>query len=269
LNPDSLATRLRSLVNYPHEMFYYGPETKDKITAVMKRFRPQNQRFVALPPIRRYTYQPQTANTVMFVHYDMVQAEMLWLGVADSFRAQNQPVAQLFNEYFDGSMGGIVFQEIRESQALAYSAWADYANPSRIEFPHLFRAYVGTQADKLPDALTRMNGLLTNFITSDNSLTQARGALRQQIASERILREQVYFTQRSLARLGLREEIRPAIYEGAQRLNMQDIRNFYDSQVKNRKWTLYVIGDRNRVDLNALRQFGPVQEVTLEQIFGY
>jgi predicted Zn-dependent peptidase len=269
MNADSLALRLRGLINYPHEVFYYGPATEQNASAVVKRYRPQNQRVQALPPIRRYAYQPQTTNRVLFVHYDMVQAELLWVGIGDSFRVQNQPVINLFNEYFDGSMGGIVFQEIRESQALAYSAWADYANPQRLEFPHLFRAYVGTQADKLPDALNRMNGLLTQFISSDNSLSQARAALRQQIASERILRENVYFTQRSLARLGLREEMRPAIYEGAKRLSMQDIRRFFDNQIKNRKWTLCVIGDRSRIDMEALKRFGPVQEVSLEQIFGY
>jgi predicted Zn-dependent peptidase len=51
----------------------------------------------------------------------MVQAEIFWVRNADQYNAAETPTVNLFNNYFGGGMGSIVFQTIRESKALAYS----------------------------------------------------------------------------------------------------------------------------------------------------
>ena len=62
-----------------------------------------------------------------FVDYDMVQSEMLFLAKGDPFKAENMAASRLFNTYFGSGLSSIVFQEIRESKSLAYSAWSSYS----------------------------------------------------------------------------------------------------------------------------------------------
>ncbi len=58
----------------------------------------------------------------------MVQSEMMFLAKGEPFKPENMAAATLFNSYFGGGMSSVVFQEIRESKSLAYSAWASYCN---------------------------------------------------------------------------------------------------------------------------------------------
>ena len=73
------------------------------------------------------------------------------------------PAAQLFNEYFGGGMAGLVFQELREARALAYSAWAHFFTPSRPDEENILVGSIGCQADKTLDAVHAFMELLENM----------------------------------------------------------------------------------------------------------
>ena len=79
----------------------------------------------------------------------MVQVEVLFLNKSVKYDPSILGHVQLFNEYFGGGMGSIVFQEMRESKALAYSVYSVYRSPSDSSKSHYTMAYIGTQADKL------------------------------------------------------------------------------------------------------------------------
>ena len=49
-------------------------------------------------------------------------------------------------------MGSIAFQTLRESKALAYSVYSAYT-PRENDKSHYVTAYIGTQADKLAEAM--------------------------------------------------------------------------------------------------------------------
>ncbi|MEJ7665710.1 MAG: insulinase family protein [Hymenobacter sp.] len=99
-----------------------------------------------------------------WVDYNMVQAEILFLTKGDIYNKDNgaRPVA-LYNEYFGGGMGSIVFQDLRESKALAYSAMSRYANADKAGRSNYIISYIGTQSDKLPEAMSGMESLLTDM----------------------------------------------------------------------------------------------------------
>ena len=63
----------------------------------------------------------------------MAQAQVRLEFAAGTYDEAKAPLGQLFNEYFGGGMAGLVFQELREARALAYSAWAHFFTPSRPE----------------------------------------------------------------------------------------------------------------------------------------
>ena len=62
-------------------------------------------------------------------------------------------IIKYHNEYFGGGMSSIVFQEIRESKALAYSVYSTYTLPKDTNTSHYLMSYISTQADKLSEAV--------------------------------------------------------------------------------------------------------------------
>ncbi|WP_333864862.1 insulinase family protein, partial [Chitinophaga sp.] len=86
-----------------------------------------------------------------------------WVRNAGVYDPTQTAHVDLFNGYFGGGMGSVVFQTIRESKALAYSTYAGFSSPDKKDKQYMMMAYVGTQADKMNDALTGMNELLTTL----------------------------------------------------------------------------------------------------------
>ena len=53
-----------------------------------------------------------------------------------------------------------------------------------------------------------------------------------------------------------------------EKLTIQDVKNFHSNKIKG-DFTYIIVGDRAKIDLDYMKQFGPVKEVSLEQLFGY
>ena len=61
----------------------------------------------------------------------------------------------MYNEYFGGGMNSIVFQEMRESRGLAYSAWAGIVTGGKAIYPYTVQTQIATQNDKMMDAIKK------------------------------------------------------------------------------------------------------------------
>ena len=151
---------LHDLIHYDHKVLYYGPKTASQIASTLGKYHKTNRTALSIPAKHEFTYQQQTENQVLMADYDMVQSEITWLRINEKFSPEELPKVRMFNEYFGGNMSGIVFQDIRESKALAYSAYASYGTPSKKEDPFYMMGYVGCQADKMKESINAMQALL-------------------------------------------------------------------------------------------------------------
>src|SRR5207244_3225150 len=109
------------------------------------------------------------------------------------YNVEKLPIISMYNEYFGSGMSGIVFQDMRESRALAYSVFSSYTKPKRKENSHYIMAYIGTQADKLPEAMSNMLNLLNDMPESENSYDAAKNSLKQQMQSSRVTKSGILF----------------------------------------------------------------------------
>ena len=64
-------------------------------------------------------------------------------------------------------MNSIVFQEMRETRGLAYSAWAGIMPPSYLKYPYTIRTQIATQNDKMIDAVNTFNDIINNMPESE------------------------------------------------------------------------------------------------------
>lgn len=175
----------------------------------------------------------------------------------------------VFNEYFGRGLSSIVFQEIRESKSLAYSAYVSYANNSELNRPDYITTYIGTQANKLPQAVSAMDELMANLPQVPAQFENAKNAALKQIASGRINRTNIFFNQLNLKKLGIDYDLRKDIYAEIEKLTLADVTNFYNAEVKPLKYNTAIIGKKENLDMAAMSKMGTFHEVSLEEIFGY
>src|ERR1041384_1390597 len=176
---------------------------------------------------------------------------------------------RLFNEYFGGGMSSIVFQELRESKALAYSTYADYIEANRIDKNNYIEAYIGAQADKLPEAMEGLMGLMRSMPESQVIFDASKKAVLENIRSSRITKTGILFDYEHAKKLGLDHDIRKDVYEEVQQMKMDAVKRFHSEHVSNKKYNIVVLGNKKQIDQKALEKYGPVKWLTLEEVFGY
>lgn len=270
LDAGEIAGLLRALPSYQHEVLYVGSTPPRQVAKVVKKHHPVSG--TLLPPLSQRKYRETGArrDKVFFVHFPMVQVELLLLSKGTpKFNLEEFIFSEWYNQYFGYGLSSIVFQEIRESKALAYSAYAYAANPSRKNRAHFLQAYVGTQPDKLQDAVRAFQTILENMPVSTAQMEHARQSVLKQIAAGRINNAEIYWTWRANRDRGYPRDLRKDIYQTMLTAKPDDLVQFQQRHVKNRNYHWIVLGDRKQIDFDYLRTLGPVTELKLEDVFGY
>lgn len=269
LTPDTLIALIKRLPTYKHRVLYYGPATQKKLAGILNVRHRTPDILKPVPAETAFDEHDTKNNRVFVVDYDMKQAEILLLSKDCLFNKEIIPEIKVFNEYFGKGMSSVVFQELRESQALAYSVFSGYTVPKRKDRAHFMLGYIGTQADKLPEALNGLLGLMTKLPESPKLFETAKEMVLQTIRSERITKSAVLFSYEDARSIGLDYDIRRDIFRKAESISFEEINTFHDKLVKNKKYTMLVLGKKDMLDMQALQAHGPVEFLTLKDIFGY
>jgi predicted Zn-dependent peptidase len=269
LKAEDLVNLLHSLVSYKHTIIYYGPQASDAFTASITGLHALPAAFTPYPEKAVYPYAVQTANQVLFANYDMVQSEIVWLRNAAPYDVAKEPVVNVFDSYFGGGMGSIVFQTIRESKALAYATFATYGTPVKKEDPFYMLAYVGCQADKMNDAVKGMNELLTDMPLREKGFELAKSGLKKDIETERITKDGIIFSYLAAKQKGLDYDERKDEYAALDKLTMGDVKQLHQDQISGKPYTYCVVASDKKVKEEDLKKIGEVKTLTLEEIFGY
>lgn len=269
LKAEDLVNILHDLFNFKHKVLYYGPKTGTEAVASLKPVHKLPATLKELPKTKTFEQIPTDKNKVLFAHYDMVQAEIFWARNSEQYNSSITPTVSLFNNYFGGGMGSIVFQTIRESKALAYSTYSYFSLPSKKTDRNSIMAYVGTQADKFNEASSAMNELLTTLPKSEQLFETAKSGLKKTIASERISQDGIIFSYLKAQRLGNDSDIRKIVYEQAPKLSFADINTFHDNEMKNKNYTYCIVASQDKVNETDMQKLGEIKKLNLTEIFGY
>lgn len=269
LRAEDLVSLLHDLAETEHTILYYGPWQIQQLTAALPPLKNNDRAYRTVKRGERFIEKPTTANQVLLAHYDMKQVEIFWLRNTERYDVEKAPIISLFNSYFGGGMGSIVFQTLREARALAYTTYAYYGQPRKKENHGMVGAYIATQSDKLTEALEGMNDLLNTLPESPMALETARVSLQKSIASDRIGNENKLNNYLMAKRLGNTTDIRKNIYERLPSLQYADLKAFHAEQLANKPYNYCVIGDEESLNMEELQKTGEVKKVSLEEIFGY
>lgn len=267
INPQELVELTKGMKNYKQRLFYYGKDVTAAVTA-LNNFHKVSEELNEYPEAMAYL-EKETGGNVYFVDYDMVQSEMMFLAKGEPFKPENMAASTLFNTYFGGGLSSIVFQEIRESKSLAYSAWSNYSTARKKDDANYVMAYIGTQANKMPEAVDAMMNLMSDMPEAEDQFNAAKEATLKKLAAQRITKSNVFWSYERLKKLGIENDNREAMYNAIKDMKMEDLRNFFNKNIKGENYNVMVIGNKKDIDFKALKKLGEVQEMDVDHLFNY
>ena len=59
------------------------------------------------------------------------------------------------------------------------------------------------------------------------------------------------------------------MYSQIEAMSMKDMSNFFNNNVKGKDYSVSVIGNKNDIDLKALKKLGKVHEMDIDYLFNY
>lgn len=267
INPEELVAIVKDMKNYKQRVFYYGKDVNTAVASLNKSHKLYGE-LKEYPPAKEYK-ETETGGNVFFTNYDMVQTEMMFLAKGEPFKAENLAASTLFNTYFGSGLSSIVFQEIRESKSLAYSAFASYSNASKKGDSNYVMAYVGTQANKLEQAVDAMMDLMNNMPEAEKQFNAAKESTLKKLAAQRITKSNIFWTYEGLKKRGIDNDHREAMYNTIKNMKMEDLKAFFDKNVKGESYNVMVIGNKKDLNVESLKKLGKIKELDIDYLFNY
>ena len=262
-----LLDALRDLSHKQHTIMYYGPASLDEVKALLASHKTQGLEPLQkthpaklITPDKQVILAPYTARQFNYVQYSN-RGEQLDLS--------QDPSIDLFNEYYGGGMNAIVFQEMRESRALAYSAGARLTTPAFKGDSYAFRAIIASQNDKLEKAVRGFDEIIEDLPQAPENLEIAKSAILAKLRTQRTIGNAVLYSYLNAQELGLTEPREKQVFEKVGALTMDDLLATHEKWIKGRTYWYAILGDPKDLDMNFLKTLGPVKQVSLEEIFGY
>ena len=253
LTSDQLLGSVKDLLTKKPTILYYGPASG--LEPLVKTYAAKQ-----LTPTAKVILAPYQSRQFNYIQYSD-RGETLDLA--------QDPYIDLFNEYYGGGMNAIVFQEMRESRALAYSAGAMLSGPSFKNDTYAFRATIASQNDKLKKAVDGFDEIIETLPEAPENLEIAKASILGRLRTQRTIGDRVLYSYLTAQELGLTEPRDKQVYEKVSSLTMDDLLATHAKWIKGRPYVYAILGDPTDLDMDFLKTLGPVQQVTLEEIFGY
>ena len=270
LTDQELLEKIHGIFGMQHSVLYYGPSSLDETVSFINETHNCPESLAEVVSGDPFNYQVTTENTVLIAPYDANQLILYSLSCSDEkFNLEKVPAARLYNSYFGSGMNAVVFQEMREARGLAYSAAAAYNEPSDLKHNVVFLDFIQTQNDKLIDALSAFDEIINNMPVSQNAFDIAKENIITQIRTARTVKSAVLWSYLNAKKLGLDHDVNKDVYENVVNYTIDDVVKFQQENIKDRKYTICILGRESDFDMESLSKFGTIKKVSTEEIFGY
>lgn len=270
LDPQELVNRIHQLNSFKHRILYYGPSNEKELLTVINKTHQTPKKLQDVPIGKEFPTLLTSETKIFIAPYEAKQIYMSQISNRnEKFDVSIEPIRQMYNDYFGGGMNSIVFQEMRESRGLAYSAWANFSRPSYLKDPYTIRTQIATQNDKMIDAINTFSDIINNMPESEAAFKLAKESMVTRMRTERIIKMDVIWSYITAQYLGENVDGRIKVYNDVQQMTLQDIVNFQQKWIKDRTYNYCILGDKKELDIEALEKVGSIIELTSEDIFGY
>ena len=270
ISSEKLLSSIKQLSKIKHRVMYYGPLNLNDLIGTLYIAHKTGDNLIDL---KSEVVAPKAVKkpSVLFAQYDAKQVYYMQYSCRekDEWTLDNAPIVNLYNDYFSGGMNSIVFQEMREARGLAYSAYTYLAKGKVPHHPYYFYAFIATQNDKVQQAVEAFDEIIENMPRSDKAFELAKSGMLANIASKRTTKANILWGYLEYEKFGLKQDINKTLYEGVQKLTLEDVVNFQQKFIKGRPYSYCILGDKRDLDMKYIGSLGKIKYLSQEEIFGY
>ena len=269
-DPQKFLDLIADLKNHEHTVLYYGPMSEKELDKVLTKYHKAPKKLQPAPTGKEYTEQLTPINEVYIAPYEAKNIYMIqYHNEGKPWNLEEAPIRTMLNEYFGGGMNTIVFQELRESRGLAYSASASYSAPFRLNHPETYLTYIVSQNDKMIDCINTFNSILDTIPQSEAAFDIAKQSAIKSLQTARTTKFSVLSTYYWAKKRGFDFDLNERVYNALPSVTLQDVVNFEKKNMANKTYKYIILGDENELDMKALEKIGPIHRLTTKDIFGY
>ena len=194
-----------------------------------------------------------TKNTILFLpNANAQQADLYFFINGRPYKIESDVVSDAFNQYLSGGFSSVVLNEIRVKRSMAYTAYGYDATPILQDKDCYFIGYVGTQSDKVVDAVKVYMDILQNMPVDTAAIDNIKIALRQSAQTAKPSMRGKASTFAYWQQLGYQDDPARVNAEAINNLTFDQIEEFYKANVQGKPVTLIIMGDQKKINLKEI-----------------
>ena len=232
------------------DVFYCGTLPEEKVVVELpltEGMQPSKSPFIK----DRVSYDKPT---VLFLPNSNVQQADLYFYInGKPYDIAMDVASDAFNQYMSGGFTGVIMNEIRVKRSMAYSAYGVNATPALQGKDCYFYGYVGTQSDKVVDAINVYMDILSDMPKDSTNLASLKASLKQASQTAKPSMRRKAATFEAWQRMGYTDDPAKVNAEAIDALTFEDIEKFYEENIKGKPVTIILMGDPKKIDLKAIQ----------------
>ncbi len=265
LDEPGLKDLIRDFPRWERRVAYVGPRAPSEIAKLLE----SNVRYKSPPARAPLRLLKPARNRVLFAHRDMAQARVGLFSADEVFNPEHFVDYLFYAQYMGGDISSVIFQEVREARALAYSAGGGHSTSVDKGDQTQLWGSLGCQADKAPEAVALMLKLFADFPASDKRFRETAKAVEESYRADPVSFRAVPYVVMDWEDAGLPGgDPRPKRFEKVLRYTPADLEAFA-KRFKTAPLTVWILGQRDRVGLDRLKPLGDFEEKGLSDLFPY
>ena len=269
MDEGQLKSQFMSATKYALDIHYCGTKPINEVKTILTGNLPLQEGVKAStsPEIRDRKRYEKT-NIYFLPNSNVQQATVYFYIDGTPYNIDQSVDFQAFNQYFSGGFTGLVLDEIREKRSLAYTASGSMRAGALPGKDSYFMGYIGTQSDKVAEAIETFVGLLDSMPEYPERIESVKAALRQDAQISKPSFRGKSQTYAAWQEYGYTMD--PAQYnmEKINNLTFEQIKSFYQQNIQGKPVTIVVMGDPKLIDQKKLQQkFGKFIKPSKSRLF--
>jgi zinc protease len=255
--------------DYAAEVHYVGKMPANELSEVLKAnlaFKSDMKKSESPVIEERLTYEKPT---IYFLpNADAQQAKLYFYFNGSDYDPANEVLYDAFYQYFSGGFNGLVMEEIREKNSMAYTAYGAMFTPPIPNKKAYFVGYIGTQSDKAAEAIDLYMKLLKDMPQHPERMEDVKTYLRETYLTNKPSFRSKSQIFNSWKMLGYADDPAKVNMSKIDALTFEQLIDFYNKEIKNKAVTIIITGDPKTIDLKKITSnHGKVTRVNAGMLF--
>ena len=265
-----LMSAFSDLMDHSYSVLYSGRKPAGEVAAALAR-RLDLGRAVKSEDWNRIDNMRYDAPTVFF--YDLPGSRQMQMATYQTFEkpqdGRDKAALNVLGEYFGGGMFSLMFQEVREFRAMAYSAsgYTSEPDPAYTNDPALFITSLGTQADKSLSAIQLVDSLIHTMPLKENAIESARHSIVAKANNGYPTFRNLPAAVQNYERLGYKADPDKEILDNLSSVDAASLKAYQEKNVVPAPIAWIIVGDRKSLPMAEIAGYGKLVELKKEDIY--